>query len=242
MRTSDAESIRRMPLFREMAETSFARLIAPGYLQRFPDRVELIREGDRPDFLHVLVEGAVEQFARHGDRETSLSILRPPAAFILAAVLLDQPHLKSARTVMPSLIALVPTEAVRAVLDDDPAFAQATLCELAIRYRAIVKDLKNMRLRPSLERLASWILHANADAGGTGKFIIPMEKRALASQLGMRPENLSRNFAELARHGAKVSGRQVRIDNLAALTRLAQPDPLIDDVEDDYSYPMTSER
>jgi len=97
-------------------------------------------------------------------------------------------------------------------------------------------------LRPSLERLASWILHANADAGGTGKFTIPMEKRALASQLGMRPENLSRNLAELTRHGVKVSGRQVRIENLAALTRLAQPDPLIDDTEDAASEPIGRQR
>ncbi len=231
MRAGDAESIRRIPLFRDMQDASFDRLVAPGYLQRFPDRVELAREGERPDFLHVIVEGSVEQFARHGERETTLSIIRAPAAFILAAVVLDQPHLKSARTFTPSLIALIPAEAVRVAFEEDPWFARAILQELALRYRAIVKDLKNMRLRPSLERLASWILQANAEAGGTGQFTIPMEKRSLASQLGMRPENLSRNFAELAHHGVKVSGRQIRIDNLTALTELAQPNPLIDDPE-----------
>ncbi len=214
-----------------MDDPSFERLVAPGYLQRFPERVDLVHEGERPDFLHIILDGAVEQFASHGDRETTLSIIRAPAAFILAAVVLDQPHLKSARTLTPSLIALIPAEAVREVFQDDPAFARAALRELSVRYRAIVKDLKNMRLRPSLERLASWILHADAEAGGKGTFTIPMEKRSLASQLGMRPENLSRNFAELSRHGVKVDGRRVRIDNIAALTELAHPNPLIDDPE-----------
>ncbi|HEX7074788.1 MAG TPA: helix-turn-helix domain-containing protein [Hyphomicrobiaceae bacterium] len=231
MRASDAENIRRLPLFRDMDHASFEKLVAAGYLQRFPDRVDLVYEGDRPDFLHVILEGAVEQFARHGDRETTLSIIRAPAAFILAAVVLDQPHLKSARTLTPSLIALIPADAAREVFEEDPAFARAALRELAVRYRAIVKDLKNMRLRPSLERLASWILKAHNEAGGRGIFTIPMEKRSLASQLGMRPENLSRNFAELARHGVKVNGRRVRIDDLTALTALARPNPLIDEPE-----------
>src|SRR5690606_5119790 len=133
-------------------------------------------EGERPDFLHVIVEGTVEQYARHGDRETTLSIIGPTAAFILAAVVLDQPCLKSARTLTPSLIVLIPSATVRDIYTRDPAFARACLRELAARYRAIVKDLKNMRLRTSLERLASWILRANAEAGGTGRFIIPMEK------------------------------------------------------------------
>jgi len=184
-----------MPLFRDMQDASFERLVAPGYLQRFPDHVTLAHEGERPDFLHVIVEGTVEQFASHGDRETTLSIIGPPAAFILAAVVLDEPYLKSVRTLRPSLIVLIPAQAVREVFAADPAFAIATLRELAVRYRAIVKDLKNMRLRTSLERLANWILRASADSGGTGEFVIPIEKRSLASQLGMRPENLSRNFA-----------------------------------------------
>ncbi|MCL4765162.1 MAG: helix-turn-helix domain-containing protein [Hyphomicrobiaceae bacterium] len=229
MRAADAEYIRRVPLFRNMKDTSFETLVAAGYLQRFPDHVILLHEGEQPDFLHVIVEGAVEQFATHGDRETTLSIIGPPAALILAAVVLDRPYLTSARTLKPSLIVLIPAEAVRAVFDQDPAFARATIHEFANRYRAIVKDLKNMRLRPSIERLASWIFRANLDAGGTGRFLIPFEKRSLASQLGMRPENLSRNFAELARHGVKVNGREIRIEDADALERLARPDPLIDD-------------
>jgi len=231
VRASDAESIRRTPLFRDMQDASFERLVAPGYLQRFPNRVALVHEGERPDFLHVIVEGAVEQFASEGDRETTLSIIRAPAAFILAAVVLDQPYLKSVRTLRSSRIVLIPADVVREVFAADPAFAVATLRELAVRYRAIVKDLKNMQLRSSLERLANWILRTNADAGGTGEFVIPMEKRSLASQLGMRPENLSRNFAELAHHGVKVSGRRIEIEDIASLEQIARPNPLIDDPE-----------
>jgi len=55
-----------------------------------------------------------------------------------------------------------------------------------------------------------------------------MEKRALANLLGMRPEHLSRSFAELADLGATVEGTDVIVD-LKVLAEFAKPDPLIDD-------------
>jgi CRP/FNR family transcriptional activator FtrB len=220
MRDADAEIVRVLPLFRGMRQAHFQTLIGAGYLQRFPQRVVLLHEGQRPDFLHVLVEGAVEFFSASRGRETTLSFLMPPGAFILAAVVLDQLYLKSARTMEGSMVVLIPAEGVRDVFNKDPAFARAVVAELALRYRGLVKDLKNQRLRSGLERLANWILAHNEKVGRPGSFRLTIEKKALANLLGMRPENLSRSFAELADLGVRV--------DIEALTEFARPDPLID--------------
>jgi CRP/FNR family transcriptional activator FtrB len=229
MRDADAEIVRSLPLFRDMEQAHFQRLIGAGYLQRFPHRVELIHEGQKPDFLHVLVEGSVEFFSTSRGRETTLSFLSPPGAFILAAVVLDQLYLKSARTTDKSVVVLIPAAAVREVFNKDPAFARAIVAELALRYRTIVKDLKNQRLRTGIERLANWILAHDEKVGRPGRFTLPMEKRALANLLGMRPENLSRGFADLADHGVSVRGSTVVIDDITTLRAFARPDLLIDD-------------
>lgn len=228
MRDADAEIVRALPLFRGMQQAHFQTLIGAGYLQRFPQRVVLIHEGQRPDFLHVLVEGAVEFFSASRGRETTLSFLMPPGAFILAAVVLDQLYLKSARTMESSMVVLIPAEGVRDVFNKDPAFARAVVAELALRYRSLVKDLKNQRLRSGLERLANWILAHNEKVGRPGSFRLPIEKKALANLLGMRPENLSRSLAELADLGVRVDGAKVTIVDIEALSEFARPDPLID--------------
>ena len=98
-----------------------------------------------------------------------------------------------------------------------------------MRYRSLVKDLKNQRLRSGLERLANWILAHNEKIGCPGRFKLPMEKRALANLLGMRAEHLSRSLAELADLGVRVEGTEVTIVDFGALTEFAKPDPLIDD-------------
>ncbi len=56
-----------------------------------------------------------------------------------------------------------------------------------------------------------------------------MEKKRLASFLGMTPENLSRAFKGLEPYGVKVAGTQIMITDLKELTRYAKPNPLIDD-------------
>ncbi len=229
MRSSELDVIRALPLFAEMADPRFELLMQAAYFQRFPASVDLITEGEPADFLHVVVEGIVELYARSSDRETVMEIVRPIETFILAAVVRDQAHLMSARTLAPSRILMVPSRNVKAIFLEDTVFARAVVGELAGRYRGMVKGLKNQKLRTSVERLANYILRRDREQGSTGTFHLEIEKRTLASLLGMTPENLSRAFSVLAKHGVAVDGAEIRIERPSALSAYAHPDPLIDD-------------
>jgi CRP/FNR family transcriptional regulator, transcriptional activator FtrB len=228
MRRSDIDLVRELPLFRDTTEHHFNALMSAALLQKFPARTTLIREGELPDFLHLVVEGAVELFAEWDGRETTIDIMRPVTTFILAAVIRDEVYLKSARTLAPSRILMIPAEAVRDVFGRDAAFARAIVDELAMRYRGIVRVLKDQKLRTGIERLANWIIETDRQQGGNGRIVLTHDKRTLSSRLGMTPENLSRNLASLVAHGVSGSGREIVITDRAALQRCAKPDPLID--------------
>lgn len=229
MRPSEYDLARSLPLFQAMGQQQFDALMSAAFLQRFPEGVTLIREGDLPDFLHIVVEGSVELFARHGRHETTLDIMQPVTTFILAAVIRDEVYLKSARTLTPAQVLMIPAKTVREVFDKDAGFARAIVNELAARYRSLVRSLKNEKLRTSAERLANWILAQEAKQGGRGRVELDIDKRTLASRLGMTPENLSRNLAQLAEHGVVNMGQSLTVEDKAALVRFARPNPLIDD-------------
>ena len=53
MRQSDWKVIRALPLFCDMSEANFDELVSAAFLQRFPQHVTLITEGNLPDFLHI---------------------------------------------------------------------------------------------------------------------------------------------------------------------------------------------
>ncbi|MCI4663785.1 MAG: helix-turn-helix domain-containing protein [Neomegalonema sp.] len=229
MRSSDLPEIRQLALFRDMSDESFADLVRGGYVQTFPPQVELIREGDASDFLHVIIDGVVELIAGWNERQTVMAMVRPISTFILAATIKDAPYLMSARTVEKSRIVMLPSEDVRAVFDRDHAFARAVVTELAVCYRSVVKNSKGLKLRTSVERLANYLLRQGLHEEDRRRFALIVEKRRLASYLGMTPENLSRAIKTLEPYGVTIDGADVFVRDLSNLERFAKPTPLIDD-------------
>lgn len=222
VRPSDVQSIRVLPLFQQMSEQAFAELMTQSMLQRFPARAELIREGELPDFLYIVVDGAVDLYATRDAEETTIDIVYPSSSFILAAVMRDEPYLKSARTLVSSQILMIPSQVVRDAFNRDPAFARGIVDELAARYRAVTRVLKNDRMRSSAERLANWLL-GMAQRSGSNEFELPLEKRKLASFLGMTPESYSRSIAVLEKHGVHSHGALITINDPAELAEFAKP-------------------
>jgi CRP/FNR family transcriptional activator FtrB len=118
---------------------------------------------------------------------------------------------------------------VRSAFDRDGAFARAIVKELSHSFRGVMKELKSHKLRTGAERLANWILVQDKRLAGEVGFTLPHDKRTLAAHLGMTPENLSRNIAQLAAHGVTVSRRRVIIADPERLREFAQPTPSMDD-------------
>ncbi|MBL8556200.1 MAG: cyclic nucleotide-binding domain-containing protein [Phenylobacterium sp.] len=228
MRPADLERVRALPLFAECSDAVFRDVTAGAFLQRFPPGTTLLLEGDRVDFLYVLLDGIVELEGTWNDKETTLSVLRPVSTFILAAVVLDADGLMSARTLERSDILMLSGEALRRAMKSDPGLAFAVAEELSGCYRGLVRTLKNQKLRGGVERLANYLITQKIRLGGEPTFTLPHEKRVLASLLGMTPENLSRAFATLADYGVQTKGAEVTIGRPAVLERLAKPTPLID--------------
>lgn len=229
MRPDDLPRIRELPLFNSMSENSFLELTTAAYLQHFPPQVELIQEGDPADFLYIVVEGAVELFAKSNGREASMAIVRPVGTFILAAVLKDAVYLMSARTTAKSRILMIPFENIRTIFERDEAFARSIVEELASCYRSVVKDHKGLKLRSGVERLANRLIRFHKDQNANGSIELPYDKRTFASLLGMTPENLSRAFNTLKPYGVKVDGATIHLEDLDGLETLAKVNPLIDD-------------
>jgi CRP/FNR family transcriptional activator FtrB len=228
IRPSDLDRVKALPLFAGVSDELFRDVLGGAFLQKFPAGTTLLTEGDPVDFLYIVLEGAVELEGTWNDKATTLAVLKPVSAFILAAVVLDASGLMGAHTLETSQILMVSGEAMRRAMQRDAGFCFAVAQELAGCYRSVVRALKNQKLRGGIERLANYLIAQQAHQGGQPTFTLPHEKRVLASLLGMTPENLSRAFATLADYGVTVNGPSVTNGRPVVLARLAKPDPLID--------------
>lgn len=229
LRANELLHLKALPLFSGMSAENLETLLDAALLQQFPAGVNLIHEGEPADFLHVLVDGLIELFTEQDGIEWGISLIKPVSTFILAAVVTEQPYLNSARTLAESRVLLIQAERVRAVFDQDVAFARIVARELALAYRASVKKLKGYMARSTVQRLANWILTEAQTDSPHSNIVIPFDRGTLASHIGTTRENLSRGLAHLTEHGVRIRGREIVIDRKELLEAFAHPKRFIDD-------------
>lgn len=226
MRSSDAYLVRGFPIFRGVSDAVVESVMSRSNIRDASAGEILLTEGERPQSLFVLLNGLVETYSSHADKVVTLSFIRPPTAFIVAAVWMNQPQLTSARVTIGSRLLVIPAEVVRETIASDKDFVGAIGLELAIRYRDVLRELKNQRIRSATERLANWLL-VEAAVAGNDEFHLEVGKARLAARLGMSGEHLSRAFAGLRECGVAIDGNRVRIDR-AKLEAIARPSVLMD--------------
>lgn len=234
MRPKDVETIRALACFEELDDEQLAAVTSGCLLQRFPRETVLFEQGERPDFLHVLVEGAVMLYGSSAEgRETVIEILTPVDTFILAAALTDTPYLMAAKALEPSTILMLPARNLREQVAAQPKLALVMMASLASQFRRMVRQIKDLKLRTSTQRLAAYLLRLAVPAADGVTVELPVNKQVLASRLGMTPENLSRAFAALAEQDIHIKGRAVTVGSIERLRAYCSPDTLIDEVERD---------
>jgi len=220
-----------MPWLADVAAPVLAKLAEHAVLHRVPAGVQLFEQAEVPGVAQFLIQGEIELLAVRDGEETLVELIRGPDLLLPAAVLNRQPYLARARVHRDALLMLAPAEAFRHAVCADHAFCLAVLACQAMQFRRQMKQAKAIRLRSAEERLGAYLMALCADAGQGAAIRLPLEKRQIASQLGMTRETLSRSFPAMARHGLRVAGDILHIDDLAAARAAFPSDPLIDGAE-----------
>jgi CRP/FNR family transcriptional activator FtrB len=222
MHRTDRDRIRKLALFRGSTRATQAELLRVGILKEFQPHFQLLGEGKRADFLIVVIKGSVELYCSRAGRETTTDIIASTMVVGLDAVVRNGANLQSARTLTPCQLLMIPANVIRDMVGHDPAFARAVALELAEHCFHLVELLKSQKLQSGTERLATWILETEQRQGNRGKIVLAYDKRTLAAYLGMVPESLSRNLANLADHGLLSVGREMTIVDREALRQRAK--------------------
>jgi len=218
----NADFVRAIPLFSRLSDIHLEELAASSQLREEAARTVLFREGDRPTSLYTVISGAVELYSEHDDRCSTIAVVHAMRTFKLRSVFGLQNAL-SARVLEPSTLLAAPARLISGLFARDPAFALVFMESLASECQEIIEDFKNYRMRSTTERVAHWMLCCDGKNGLTGRFVIPFDKRVLASYLGMAPEHLSRSFSALSSVGVVVNGRSITLKDRAALSVAAGP-------------------
>jgi CRP/FNR family transcriptional activator FtrB len=200
-------------------------------LHRMPPGSTLFEQAETPAFALLLVSGSVELLAVSGADETLVELVRAPDLLLPAAVLNNQPYLLRARVLDEARLVMIQAQNFRDAVASDHALCLAVLACQAAQFRRQIKHAKNLQLRSAEERVGCYLLKLIEGAAPGMPVKLPLEKRLIASQLGITRETFSRTLPGLVRHGLRVEGDVVHPEDLGAARARFLLDPLIDGPE-----------
>lgn len=212
MRTEAIATLRRHPVFATVPEADLAGLLDTDPCRAMPAGHVLFAQGDDATHLYVLMDGQVELAVhRPGCPAEVLAHLSAGMAVGADSLIPGSRHAATARCVQPGHVAAIRGDRLTAYLDNHFDLMLAMIAEMAGSLHGLVKEITELKLQSTTERLASYLCGLAADRrDGAIEVKLPFEKRLLADRLGMEPATLSRAFAKLRDIGVE-SGRGDRV-------------------------------
>lgn len=221
MRRTDLVPIRRARLLSAVPEAELVRMLGPSLVQSLPEGAVLCRQGEKPEFLNVVVAGRVGLFGEHGPDEALIEVFGPGDACIVPAVVLDMPALLTARMLEEGRILMWPAVAFRDQVQSNGALAYGAMLQLAGYWRMLISQLKDLKLLSATERLSNLLLSLAPRGRGPVRVTLPGNRLLIAGLLGVAPQSLSRAFAALRPLGVTGGGREIAIADTTCLRDLA---------------------
>lgn len=217
MRAADLPFIRRSRLFALASEQDLAALLATCFVQSLPKGTTPCQQGEKPEFLNVVLSGRVGLFGESPREAALIEFFGPGDAFILPAVMLDSPYLMTARLLEESRLLFWPAAAFRAQMRVNGSLAYGATLLLSSYWRTLIGQIKDLKLLSAIERLSAFLLALAPRQTGSVTVTLPGGRRLIAGRLGVTPQSLSRAFAALRPLGVTGSGRNVSISDPARL-------------------------
>lgn len=206
-RSTNMDLLRRSPFFGAAGEQAMADLVRLSFTQVLPRGAVVFEQGEKADFLHLLLAGSVglQASAEKGGR-TVVEIFRAGEVFLAPAVLLHRPYLASAVALTEIRVLMVPAESYRDGVRRDISLAGATIELLSRHWRLMVDQVVDLKVRSAEDRVARFLARRVSEESGGGTADLPEPRTAIAARLGMTPETLSRAITTLEEKGALRRG------------------------------------
>jgi len=220
--------VRKLSGLADLAEDDVATLIAStSQVRQFAARRDLIREGDRPGPVFVVLSGWACRYKilPSGTRQVTSFMLPGDSCDLHIGILDEMDH--SIQTITKASIATIPRAVMEDMLDRSPAIGRALYAAQLIDEATLRAWIVSMGRRSSVERVAHLMCELYLRLQGLTGMVsasveLPVSQLLLADALGMTPVHINRVLRGLREAGVmEISRRSLRITDPAGLVQVA---------------------
>jgi len=196
-------------------------LLTAANIRSYANHEKIYQPGDDSDCVYVVTDGCVQIYRRSDDgRRAVLKISTIGDAFGISDILSGGKRKDTAEVIRHCRVMEIPARPFMELLKSTPEMAIAVARYLSRSKCETTDRLEQIQLKPTTERLATFLLQLAPGNTSSIDVVLPCEKSVIASYLGMKPESFSRSLKELKVYGVSNRGRRIHIEDRETLSSM----------------------
>jgi CRP-like cAMP-binding protein len=188
---------------------------------------DLIREGDRPGPVFVMLDGWACRYKilPNGLRQILGYLMPGDSCDLHVGLLAEMDH--CIQTITPATYATIERQEMDALLTEHPSIAKAIYIAQLVDEGTMRAWITSMGRRASIERVSHlmcelYIRARNIGLTSEATFVLPLSQLLLADSLGMTPVHLNRVLKALKQRKAfRLTRGSVELTDIATLIQIA---------------------
>lgn len=223
-RMKDADE--SLSIFQNLSEDSIQALLSNSQIQNVPAQQDIVRQGDNPEHLYLILEGSIKTLRYGADGgEATIRMLKSGETFMDAVIFMGGKSPVHAIAIEDSRLLLIPAATVRHHAIHDAQFACNLLKIVTRHYKNAMQQIDSIITKTPAERLGYYLLKLHLEQGSDSMDVsIPFQKSTIANHLGMTPETFSRALGQMKKMGMDVDQDKLTMHDAFVLCHFCDPD------------------
>jgi CRP-like cAMP-binding protein len=219
------DSLRTTPSFRTMSDTDLLTLIDGAVRMTYGRGSTLFRRGDAAERYFLVLSGRIVlHYDDPGDPLGTSRVVGPGEVVADASICAVGTYPVTAQALADTETLAMDAAPLRRLLEERFDLMVNVLGGMSAGLRELVRQIGEIKMKTAAQRVALYLVRLAPCRAGPAEVRLPHEKKLLASQLGMKPETLSRALARLHSLGVSATGGNslLRIEEVEQLRSFAQ--------------------
>lgn len=203
-------TLRTLPMFADTPERVLQALACISILQPVERNFEVVRGGERTDFVYLIVSGRLNvSMTDKGGREAILSVLGPGELFGEMSVLDGGACSATVKAAAPTVLVVIARAVFMQCLQENFDVAHYVMRKLVQRLRVANRKIESLALLDVSGRVARQLLEMAEPVSGKQVVTCKTSRRDLAKMIGASREIVSRVVKDLELRGLieEIDGR-----------------------------------
>jgi len=214
------QSIEQLAKHPASGVTELQQLIASRKVRHVKKRQVLYYDGDEPQGLYVILQGAIKTIKLANDgRELMTGIFKTEEYLGVAALLSGNNYSETAEATQDSMVCLLPKEGILPLINNYPDVGNQFIKILSNNVREKEEQLLELAYQSVRKRLAQTLVRLSKQAAPAAQFKASREE--LAAMAGMATETVSRTLTDFKEEGLiEKKGSLIHVLDLDRLLKM----------------------